>query len=117
MRDPHHVAKSLNEIALLLRVSGRRARASEKRPGFKARAYARGAQVVAALSEQLATFVEEDRLEQIEGIGPSVSRQIRELWHQGHSGLLERLRAEHPPGAGELLALPSMTPRRLRALY
>jgi DNA polymerase (family 10) len=116
MRDAHHVARGLDEIALLMRASARRVRGAE-RPGYKARAYAHGAQVVAGLSEQLATLVEEDRLEHIEGIGPSVSRQIKELWHNGRSGLLERLRAEHPPGAGELLSLPNMTPRRVRALH
>ena len=107
MRPPE-VAQALGEIATLLGLG------SESK--FKAEAYARGAQIVAALGDELDLLIREGALTAIEGIGPSLSKQIQELAQTGRSSLLERLRAEYPPGAAELAQLPGMTLRRIRAL-
>jgi DNA polymerase (family 10) len=99
----------LDEIATLLRFGG------ESR--FKIDAYERAAQIVELLGDELAERVEEDRLREIEGIGPALSRQIQELWNTGGSALLNQLRSLHPPGAAELSKVSGMTARRTRAIY
>lgn len=95
-------ARALDEIAVLLALSG------EGR--FKARAYERGAAIVSALADGLEGVIAEGRLTEIEGIGRALASQIEELWQSGSSRLLERLRAQHPPGAAELARLPGLTP-------
>jgi DNA polymerase (family X) len=109
MPSHQEVARALDEIAALLRFGG------ESR--FKVDAYERAVQIVASLGDELAERVEEDRLREIEGIGPALSRQIQELWNTGGSAFLNQLRSLHPPGAGEVSRVPGMTPRRTRALY
>lgn len=108
MGDAKTVERALEDIAVLLSFSpqGR----------FKAQAYERGAEIVAALSFELGPVIEAGRLTEIEGIGPSLSKQIVELWTRDTSELLERLRAEHPPGAAELARVPGMTTKRIQAL-
>ncbi len=109
MRDAKVVERGLEEIALLLGFSdqGR----------FKAQAYERGAEVVAGLSIELGAVIERGRLQDIDGIGASLSKQILELWETGTSVLLAKLRAQNPPGASELVRIPGVTPKRIRVLH
>jgi DNA polymerase (family 10) len=98
----------------LLEIAGLYSFEGKKR--FQANAYEQGARIVIGLGNALGSAIEENRLGQIEGIGPSLSRQIQELWQHGESSLLRKLRAEHPRGAAELLQIEGMTPRRIRVL-
>jgi DNA polymerase (family 10) len=109
MRDAKVVERGLEEIALLLGFSDK--------GRFKAQAYERGAEIVNGLAFELGPTIERGRLTEIDGIGPSLSKQIVELWETGSSSLLDRLRAENPPGAGELARVPGMTHRRIRAVH
>lgn len=111
MQDPARIALALEEIASLLTLSARRERDAGGR--FKAQTFERGAHLVRGLSDQLATLIGEGRLTEIEGVGPSLSRQIHELWSTGSSSLLSRLRSEHPVGAAELSRLKGMTSPRI----
>jgi DNA polymerase (family X) len=103
------IARALADIAVLLELSGESA--------FKVRAFERGAQIIADLGQELAPLITEDQLTTIEGIGPSIARQVHELWNKGTSSLLARLGSAYPPGAVELARVPGMTSRRMRALY
>jgi len=109
VRDGHEVSGLLEEIAALLALS-------EENP-FKVQAYQNGAQVVAGLGNELARLIAEDRLTEIEGIGAGIAKQIVELWQAGASPLLVQLRGQHFPGAAELMRVPGLTPRRIRALH
>lgn len=108
VRDAKTVERALEDIAALLSFSAK--------GRFKAQAYERGAEIVAGLSFELGKTIEAGRLTDIEGIGESLSKQILELWSTGRSSLLERLRAENPPGAAELIRVPGMTAKRIQAL-
>jgi DNA polymerase (family 10) len=103
------VSEALDEIAGLLEFSG-----SSR---FKVTAYERAAEIVNTLGSELAPLVEQRRLEELEGIGSTLSRQIDELWNLGTSEILTRLRNESPPGVGELMQVAGLTPRRIRALH
>ncbi|HET7538778.1 MAG TPA: helix-hairpin-helix domain-containing protein [Polyangiaceae bacterium] len=107
MQNTSEVESALREVAALLEFS--------RAPKFKVKAYERAAQVVSAIGE-LAPLVERGELQELEGIGPSLARQISELWNTGASQYLERLRGELPAGASELVQVAGITPRRLRVL-
>jgi len=107
VQNTSQVSLALREIAALLEFA--------KAPKFKVKAYQRAVEVVDTVAD-LAPLVEQGRLEELAGIGASLSGQIEELWNTGHSQFLTRLRRELPEGASELIQLEGMTPRRLRAL-
>jgi DNA polymerase (family 10) len=109
VQDSRQVALALDEIAALMEFAG------AKR--FQTQAYERGARIVESVADDLGSYVEQDRLVEIDGIGPSLSRQIQELWNTGESALLARLRSEHPPGTAELMQVEGLTPKRIRALH
>jgi DNA polymerase (family 10) len=106
--DQAHVARALEELARLIALSGE--------APFKARAFERGAQLVSAMGDELGRLIAEQELSSIDGIGPSLIKQIAELWQTGSSSLLTRLRKEYPLGAGELSRVQGMTVRRIRTL-
>lgn len=111
VQDPAQVARGLEEIAALLAFAGE--------PKFRVKAYERAASLVDTLGNDLASVIERNGLQEIEGIGSALSSQIRALWDEGTSELLLlllRLRREHPDGAAELVRVAGMTPRRIRAL-
>jgi DNA polymerase (family X) len=109
VQDAKEVSRGLETIAALLRFDGQ--------PKFKLLSYERAAQVVDTLGDELGPLVEQDRLRELSGIGPSLSRQIQELWNSGTSEYLTRLLQEHPEGAADLVRVPGMTPKRIRALH
>jgi DNA polymerase (family 10) len=106
--DQAQVARALEELARLIALSGE--------APFKARAFERGAQLVSAMGDELGRLIADAALSGIDGIGPSLIKQIIELWQTGSSGLLVRLRQEYPLGAGELSRVSGMTARRIRTL-
>jgi DNA polymerase (family 10) len=108
MQDPRQISLDLDEIATLLEFSG-----TSK---FRVNAYRRGAQIVNTLGDELGVLIEQGRLQESEGIGPTLSRLIEELWNTGSSEVLTRLRQEQPEGVVELVQVEGLTPRRIRAL-
>lgn len=109
MLDKLDVARALREIGALLQFKGE--------SPFKVRAYENGSAAVEAINEDLGRLVEEERLTQVPGIGGSLAAVITEMVKTGQSGLLEKLRAELPPGVLELSEVPGMTPKRIHALH
>ena len=88
------VARALREIAALIQAEGANP--------FKVRAYERGARALEALSEELDTLVQSERLTSVPGIGTALASTISELARTGTSAQLERLRERLPPGVIEL---------------
>jgi DNA polymerase (family 10) len=109
MQDPRQISLDLDAIASMLEFGG----ASK----FRVNAFRRGAEIVNTLGDELGSLVEQGRLQDFEGIGPTLSQQIEELWNTGASELLARLEAEQPEGVLELMHVPGLTPRRIRALH
>ncbi len=100
------VAAALREMSALI--------ALDPEGRFRARAYERAASVVAALPD-LESIVSEGKLTTLPGIGRSLASVIEEIVRTGASGLLERLRAQYPPGTAELSKLLSI--ERVRAVH
>ncbi len=109
MLDKFGVARALREIGALLEVEG-------ENP-FKIRAYESGARAVEGLSDDLGQRIASGGLTELPGVGEALARKITELHATGTTPLLERLRAAHPPGILELLALPDLGPKKIAVLH
>jgi DNA polymerase (family 10) len=108
MPDKFEIANLLRETGVLLAVQGGNP--------FKAKAYITGANALESLSEDIETMIAEDRLTTVPGIGASLSASIKELFADGESKLLKRLREELPPGVIELSQVPGLTLKRIQTL-
>jgi DNA polymerase (family 10) len=85
---------------------------------FRVRAYRNAARVIGGLKLDLAALLAEGKaLPKLPGIGADLDAKIHELATTGHLALLDRLRKELPAGVTELLQLPGLGPKRVRALY
>jgi DNA polymerase (family 10) len=85
---------------------------------FRVRAYRNAARIVGELKLDLAAAIGSGRpLPKLPGIGTDLEAKIREFATTGAIGALERLKKEVPAGVAELLKLPGLGPKRVRALY
>ena len=94
------IARALREMAGLLDASGQET--------FKARAYARGAEVLERLDADLGELVARRRLTTLQGIGPALAAMITDLYQTGRSQTLEDQRQRVPAIALELSRIPRL---------
>jgi DNA polymerase (family X) len=103
------IARALREMAGLLDASGQET--------FKARAYARGAEVLERLDADLGELVARRRLTALPGIGPALAAMITDLYQTGRSPTLEEQRQRVPAGALELSRIPRLGLDKIAALH
>jgi DNA polymerase (family 10) len=104
----NEIAEVLSEIGVLLELQG-------ENP-FKVRAYQNGARALETLAEPLETLIAEERLDDIKGIGDTIALKVTELHKTGRLPFYEKLKAEVPAGMLEMLEVPSLGPKKIRAL-
>jgi DNA polymerase (family 10) len=109
MLDKFEIAEALREISLLLEL--------KRENPYKARAYAIGASAVESVNEDIGRVIDDGRLTNIRGIGESLAHQIVDLYEDGTSTLLERLRREMPPGVIELSQIPGLSVKKIQILH
>jgi len=98
------------EIADLLEIQGANP--------FRIRAYRNAARIVSELSQEVSRMLEKgEDLTELPGIGDDLAGKIREIVSSGHCSLLDRLHAELPSVVTELLKIPGLGPKRVKALY
>ncbi|MEV7188466.1 DNA polymerase/3'-5' exonuclease PolX [Kitasatospora sp. NPDC093102] len=102
------VRELLQEYADLINITGGDA--------FRARAYEKAARAVGGHPEDLAGL-DVRGLREIPGVGKSTAEKIAEYLATGTFPALEALRAEIPSGVREMMAVPSVGPKRALALY
>jgi DNA polymerase (family 10) len=107
--EKQKVAEMLVEIGLLLELKG-------ENP-FKTRAYSNAARAIETLAEPLLNIVTENRLAEVRGIGESIQKKVVELVTTGKLKYYDELKASIPPGFAELLQIPGMGPKKIKALY
>jgi DNA polymerase (family 10) len=107
--DKQKVAEILVEIGLLLELKG-------ENP-FKTRAYSNAARAIESLTEPLVKIVTENRLAEVRGIGESIQQKVVELVTTGNLKYYDELKASIPAGFAELLQIPGMGPKKIKALY
>ncbi|MET4717322.1 DNA polymerase (family 10) [Bradyrhizobium japonicum] len=84
---------------------------------YRAKAYSRAADSVAALADPVDVLIDEDRLTEIPGVGDAIADIITKLHKTGSHPSLEKLRKEIPEGVLEMLAVPSLRPEKVLRLY
>lgn len=104
----NEIAEVLAEIGVLMELKG-------ENP-FKVRAYQTGARALETLAEPLETLIAEERLDEVKGIGEALALKITELHRTGKLPFYEKLRAEVPPGLLQMLEVPGVGPKKVRAL-
>lgn len=104
------IARIFEEIADLLEIS-------DANP-FRVRAYRNAARLVGELQlDVVATLAKGARLPKLPGIGADLDARIREIAATGRCAALERLRQSLPSAITELLHVPGLGPKRVKALY
>ena len=105
----NEIADVLSEIATLLELKG-------ENP-FKVRAYQMGARALEAIEEsELAKLIQTEALQSVKGIGEALGKKIAELHATGRLEFFEKLKASVEPGLVEMLQIPGLGPKKIRAL-
>jgi len=103
------VSAILEEIGFLLELKG-------ENP-FKVRAYNNAARALKGLEGGLEEVVQRGELRQIKGIGEALSKKISELVTTGRLPYYEELRETVPVGLREMVRIPHLGPKKVKALY
>jgi DNA polymerase (family X) len=107
--DKDQVVDVLTDIATLLELKG-------ENP-FKTRAYTNAARAIEGESEPLEKLVAENRLGEIPGVGEALQKKIAELVTTGKLAYYDELKASIPQGLREILTVPGLGPKKVKALY
>lgn len=107
--DKVEVIEILNNIGLLLELKGE--------SFFKSRAYYDAARKLETLDEDLRLLIEENRLKDLKGFGKALTQKITELVTTGRLEYYINLRKEVPEGLIDILKIPGLGPKKVRALY
>lgn len=85
---------------------------------YRVRAYREAARTIEGLPHNLTDLVaEEEDLSRLPGIGGSMAEKIQEIVQTGGLKQLERLKRKVPGELSELLTLPGLGPKRVKALH
>ncbi len=103
------IAAVLLRIAALLEIKGESV--------FKINAYRRAAESVDSLGRDLADLRAAEGIQGIEGVGKAIAEKIGELLDTGELTFLKKLEEEVPPSLLELLDVPDLGAKRVRALW
>lgn len=103
------VAAALDEIGVLLQLQGEN--------DFRVRAYTNGARLISQFQGDFKAAVASGKLEQIRGIGDALALKITTLVNTGSLPYLEELRAAVPPGLLDILRIPGIGPKKVKAMH
>ncbi len=116
-RRKAHVAKlGAAEVAKLLLEYGRRTALAGGNP-YRAKAYLRAAESLAAQTEPLERLIAQGRLRELPGVGNAIAEIITKLQHAGTHPSLQRMRAEIPQSVLDMLSIPGLRPEKVLKLY
>jgi len=103
------VAAALDEIGTLLELKG-------ENP-FRTRTYHNASRILGQFQGDFKKVVADGKLEDIDGIGDALAQKITTLVITGKLKYLDDLRAETPAGLLDMLRLPGVGPKKVKALH
>lgn len=107
--DKNEVSDILREMAILLELS-------DANP-FKIRAYENAARVIEGLDQDLSAIVQAKKLQEIKGIGETISHVITDLVTTGGSKEHLSLKKKIHPGLLDMISIQGVGPKRAKILF
>lgn len=107
--ENNNIAKIFRDISELLEIKGENV--------FRIRAYARAADNIESLSESLEKYAQEDKLQEIPGIGKDLEQKIKEIIATGKLEFYDELKKSIPDGVVALLNIPSIGPKSAKLFF
>ena len=109
MMEKNDIAAVLDEIATFMELTG-------ENP-FKIRAYSAGARILENLTEDLGELIDSGKLADIPGLGEALVDKITTLRRDGVLPFHQKLKASIPAGLLEVMQIPGLGPKKVRALW
>lgn len=104
------IVKNFNKVADLLEIKGANP--------FRVRAYRNAARTIGSLAKNVADLIAEGKaLTDFSGIGKDLAEKIKEIVDTGKLSQLTALEKVLPPGLQDLLRIPGLGPKKVKALY
>jgi DNA polymerase (family 10) len=107
--DKAAVVEALEELALLLELA-------DANP-FKVRAFTNGARALEGLPGPVDEALRDGTLKATKGIGAGLLGDIKALVETGRLPALEELRAATPAGLVEMMGIPGLGPKKVKAIH
>ena len=107
--DTDKVVRLLNNIADLMDINGEQF--------FKTRAYRMAAETLREIEDPIDVLVEEERLQDLPGIGKAIAKKISTFVTTGSLPYYEELTKEVPPSLLDLLNIQGLGPKKVAVLY
>jgi DNA polymerase (family 10) len=109
MMEKNDIASVLDEIATFMELTG-------ENP-FKIRAYSAGARILENMTEDLGALIDGGKLADIPGLGEALVDKITTLRRDGVLPFHQKLKASIPAGLLEVMQIPGLGPKKVRALW
>ena len=109
MMEKNDIASVLDEIAMFMELTG-------ENP-FKIRAYSAGARILENMTEDLGELIDGGKLADIPGLGEALVDKITTLRRDGVLPFHQKLKASIPAGLLEVMQIPGLGPKKVRALW
>jgi DNA polymerase (family 10) len=109
MMEKSDIAGVLDEIATFMELTG-------ENP-FKIRAYSAGARILENMTEDLGELIDSGKLADIPGLGEALVDKITTLRRDGVLPFHQKLKASIPAGLLEVMQIPGLGPKKVRALW
>ena len=109
MMEKSDIATVLDEIATFMELTG-------ENP-FKIRAYSAGARTLENMTEDLGVLIDSGKLADIPGLGEALVDKITTLRRDGVLPFHQKLKASIPAGLLEVMQIPGLGPKKVRALW
>lgn len=109
MMEKSDIATVLDEIATFMELTG-------ENP-FKIRAYSAGARTLDNMTEDLGVLIDSGKLADIPGLGEALVDKITTLRRDGVLPFHQKLKASIPAGLLEVMQIPGLGPKKVRALW
>ncbi len=109
MMEKNDIASVLDEIATFMELTG-------ENP-FKIRAYSASARILENMTEDLGELIDTGKLADIPGLGEALVDKITTLRRDGVLPFHQKLKASIPSGLLEVMQIPGLGPKKVRALW
>ncbi len=103
------ISKLLKLTADLLEIKGEN--------GFKVTAYQRASRAIETLGEPVEVFVRKGLLSQVQGLGGSTQKAVKEILETGTSSELEALTRSIPVGVQQMLQIKGIGPKKIQFFW